>query len=158
MCMSLLILYPPDAGAEALARRMGGQVACLDAVKGEIIEAAEMLVLVSTDYYRAGCWAIKRWLSANADILRGKPCACCVSAASGELALRTIVSQLLSLACLVAPCATLCRDGILRPGGDGEALGDGWTPKTYYRKMELICALFRQFHENTLDFQVPLVG
>lgn len=156
--MSLLIIYPADAGAEALARRMGGCAACLDAVTGAMIEETEMLIFVSTDYYQPGCWALKRWLSANCDSLRGKLCALCICADHGELALRSIVSQLLSMACPVVLCATLCTDGILRPGGDGKALGDGWTPTAYCRKMEHIAAHFRQFHENTLDFQVPLVG
>ncbi len=156
--MSLLIVYPADAGAKALARSMGGHSVCLDEATGAALAEAEMLVLVSTEYYQRGCWDIKRWLSANAFALRGKPCACCVCKSSGELALRTIVSQLLSLACPIAPCATLCPDGVLRPGGDGEVRGNGWTPAAYCRKMEHIAALFRQFHENIPNFQVPLVG
>ncbi len=156
--MSLLIIYPADAGAETLAKRMGGRAVCLDTATDMLIQKADMLLLVSTDYYQQGCWDIKRWLSANRDALWGKLCSLCVCAENGELALRAIISQLLSMSCSIAPCATLCTDGILRPGGDGKALGDGWTPMAYCRKMEHIAAHFRQFHENTLDFQVSLVG
>lgn len=155
--MSLLIVYPADAGAQALAQSMEGKSLCLDEAAAYAPEA-ELVVLVSTGYYEKGCWEIKRWLSANRDALQGRLFACCICADSGELALRTLVSQLLSMACFIAPCACLGADGILHPGGSGQAPGGGWTPKAYYRKLEHIAASFKHSRENTLNFQIPLVG
>ena len=140
--MSMLIVCAPDEGARALGREMGKLKHCrylpMEEADETVLREADSLVLVLPDYYTHACWQMKGWLSGCIDALSGKLCSCitiCGQGGGGELAMRTIVSQLLSGQCPVYLCGVLCSDGRIRPGGCSELRGSGLSPEEYVQKL-----------------------
>lgn len=146
----MLIVYASDEAcgtlAQALARQSGGRCvpACL--ADAAALEGERALLLVLPDYYSSACWQMKRWIAAHSHLLRDRLCACLVLCAGGagdaggELAIRTIVSQMLAGQGLVYLCAVVCADGRIRPGGCAEA--DGMDSMDYCTKIERMAAIF----------------
>lgn len=146
--MSMLIVCAPDEGARAFGRELGKQANCRYYPMEEADEAAiceaETIVLVLPDYYTHACWQMKGWLSQQIGVLSGKLCSCitiCGQGGGGELAMRTIVSQLLTGECPVYLCGVLCGDGRIRPGGCAELQGRGLSSEEYICKL---CSVQRQ--------------
>ena len=142
--MSILIVCAPDEGARAFGRELGAQANCryypMEEADEAVICGADAIVLVLPDYYTHACWQMKSWLSGCIDLLSGKLCSCvtiCSHGGGGELAMRTIVSQLLGGQCPVYLCGVLCSDGRIRPGGCAELRGEGLSPEEYIGKLSL---------------------
>ena len=141
----MLVVYAPDERAEALALRLDPN--CVPAAQAErdTLAAARALLLVSTDYYSRAMWQLKRWLTAHAAELEGKLCAClvqCAGGCGGELALRSLVSQLLEARCPVYLCAVAGPDGRIRPGGSAEPCDGGMAVPEYHTKLRQMAAKF----------------
>ncbi len=147
--MSMVIVCAPDERAVAFGRKLGETAPwrCLtmEEANEKAIREATALVLVTPDYYTHACWQMKSWLARYVGCLSGKLCSCvtlCAKGGGGELAMRTIVSQLLPGQCLVYLCAVLCADGLLRPGGCAELRGQGLTPGDFCTKLAHMAGVF----------------
>ena len=141
----MLVVYAPDERARALALRMDPD--CIPAARGdrEALAGARALLLVTTDYYSRAMWQLKGWLTERGAALEGKLCAClaqCEGGCGGELALRSLVSQLLAAQCPVYLCAVAGSDGRIRPGGSAEPCGEGMAPPEYHTKLLQMAAKF----------------
>ena len=143
----MLIVYAPDGRAEALARTMEPMAPCLGLARADadVLKTEHVLLLVTTDYYSRGLWQMKRWLMEKAPQLEGKLFACLVqrdSDSGGELAIRSLVSQLLAWQSPVALCAAVCADGRIRPGGCAETRKNGMTPLEFCTKFREMAVKF----------------
>ena len=132
------IVYAPDERAEALARGFwAAQRILISTADRGAVEAQGALLLVTTDYYTPALWQMKRWLTERSAILAGRLCACLVrseNGSGGELALRSLVSQLLAAESVVCLGAVACGDGMIRLGGHTEARA-AMTPPEYHTKL-----------------------
>ena len=116
-----------------------------DHVRG-IREGADAVVFVLPDYYSRGLWELRRWLGENRDRLRGTLCSCvCLSrtGGGGELALRSIVSELMRAQCLIYLCGVVCADGLIRTGGDPEICPGGMSIEDFCTKLRNMAEHFR---------------
>ncbi len=138
------IVYAPDDRAEALARGFGAAQRLISTADRGAVEAQGALLLVTTDYYTPALWQMKRWLTECSAMLAGKLCACLVrseNGSGGELALRSLVSQLLAAESVVCLGAVACGDGMIRLGGWSGARA-AMTPPEYHTKLLQMAAKF----------------
>ncbi len=139
------IVFAPDARAETLARKLAGVRGDKCFPAKQTIGSEKALVLVTPDYYSSALWQMKRWLSGQAGHLADALCAClvlCDGGGGGELALRSLVSQLMEMQSAVYLCAVACADGRIRPGGCTEACKNEMTPLEFYTKFRNMAKKF----------------
>lgn len=147
--MAILVISAPEDHAQAYAQAIGNRSGflCRPMTKEACREMnhAQAVLLILPNYYSRGFWQMKTWLSTCLSDFHGKFCAClCVSPQNGgELALRSILSQLMPTACLMGLCAVVCADGRIRLGGNCEISPDCMPLQEYCTSLEQIVGKIR---------------
>ena len=147
--MKILTLYAPDLQVIALCHAMdasGCHSLPIDTATADAIHAADAVILLLPDYYSHAFWLMKKGLQSLLPALQDKLCAClclCPQGCGGELALRSIVSQLLSSACLIYLSGTVCADGMIRLGGNPEIRDSGLSIMDFCTKLAHMSLHFR---------------
>ncbi len=149
--MSIIVLCAPDAQSLAFGKTMQMQSEYHSISIENLTEAAvcraDALVLVMPDYYTYACWQMKKWISEHLACFSDKLCAClclCREGSGGELALRSIISELLPSACLIYLSGVVCADGRICLGGNPETQRVCLTADDFCTKLKKTATLFRR--------------
>lgn len=147
--MSIIVLCAPDAQSLAFGKAMELQPEYHSISIENLTEAAvyraDAAVLVMPDYYTYACWQMKKWVCEHLACFSDKLCAClclCREGGGGELALRSIISQLLPSACLIYLSGIVCSDARICLGGNPEMQGVCLTTEDFCIKLKKTASFF----------------